>query len=71
MRSARCASVVSDRTWSLTALRSIAALDAGLARGDPGLSFAEKLEELADLQRRFGRLRAAINARTEGVVLFI
>lgn len=46
-------------------------LDDGLAGGDARIAFAEQFEELADLQRGLGRLRAAVDSRPEGIVLFV
>ena len=46
-------------------------LDAGLAGGDPRIALAEQFEDLADLKRGLGRLRAAIDARPEGIILLV
>ena len=68
----RKAIAVSDSTSSRTALRWIAAASMpACPGGDPRVALAEQLEDLADLQRRLGRLRAAIDAGTERIVLFV
>ena len=46
---------------------STTAWPAAIAR----IAFAEQFEELADLQRGLGRLRAAVDSRPEGIVLFV
>ena len=68
----RKAIAVSDSISQPDALRWIAAASMPACAGrDPRVALAEQLEELADLQRRFGRPRPAVDSGAERIVLFV